>query len=90
MKANLILLAPIACFIVGASVGPAAAQTAPYYPYPYYPYSQPAVPYNPQPAGAPVAPAPGPGPSDAIDWGPARYHPHDYPGPPLRGGGGGQ
>ncbi|HEY1797257.1 MAG TPA: hypothetical protein VGG57_14190 [Stellaceae bacterium] len=86
MRANLILLVPVVCFVVGASADPAAAQTAPYYP---NPYSQPAAPSYPQPAGSPTAPAPQPAPQDDIDWGPARYHPHDYPGPALRGGNGG-
>jgi hypothetical protein len=86
MRANLILLAPIACFAVGASADPAAAQTAPYYP---NPYSQPSTPYEPQPARTPTAPAPQPAPQEPVDWGPARSIPHDYPGPALRGGGGG-
>lgn len=85
MRASLILLAPAVGFVVGASAGPAAAQTTPYYP---NPYSQSApAPYDPLPV--PAAPAPQPAPQEPVDWGPSRSHPHDYPGPPLRGGNGG-
>jgi hypothetical protein len=39
--------------------------------------------------GAPRVASPAAAASEAVDWGPARYIPHDYPGPGLRGGGGG-
>jgi hypothetical protein len=86
MRAKFFVLAPIVCVVVGSSANPAAAQTLPYYP---NPYSQPAAPYDPSPAGTPTAPGPQPAPQEPVDWGPARSHPHDYPGPPLRGGNGG-
>ena len=87
MRANLILLAPIVCFGIGACAERAAAQTAPYYPS----YQQPAWNWNPGPYyPQPVPTNPGQPAQQEPDWGPARSHPHDYPGPPLRGGGGGQ
>ena len=39
--------------------------------------------------GAPPAANPVVAASELVDWGPARSHPHDYPGPPVRGGNGG-
>lgn len=62
MRADLILLAPIVCFVVGACASPGTAPAA----------------------ADQLRTAPEP-----VDWGPARSHPHDYPGPPLRGGNGG-
>jgi len=96
MRANLMLLAPIACFIADAfdSPGRALAQT---YPYPAAPGA--ADPYRPAPGTLdPYRSAPGtadpyrvaPGAPDTSSGGyfpPAI--PHDYPGPALRGGNGG-
>jgi hypothetical protein len=85
MRSNLILLAPIVCFVADASVHPAAAQT-PYYPQPAWTSAPP----GPQPGyGAGYPPAAPATAQEPVDWGPAWSHPHDYPGPPLRGGGGG-
>ena len=91
MRANALLLTPIVCF-VGAcgSPGTALAQTEP--------YRSPAGPYRSAPGGAgPYRAAPGVPrsywyPSGTSDWGDSGYPPsipHDYPGPALRGGGGG-
>jgi hypothetical protein len=95
MRANLKLLGPIACFVVGAGGAPGAAlaQADPYRSVPgtAYPYGSvpgAADPYRPAPGTTyPYGYVPG---AAAPSYGtipPAI--PHDYPVPALRGGNGG-